>query len=712
MQLILCEKGKAAKSMAEALGEYQKVRVPHSSFAGHYKCGNCYVTYLSGHFFRLANPADVNDKYKKWSLDDLPLTSHPIKWLPIDVSSKVSPEEIKIQTDHIRSLYKHVNEVVVATDSGQEGQVIADVFLEQTAWQGKTTRLWLSSWEPATIKKQLNNKKDNAAYSGYTKAGIARAYCDQLVGINLTRLYTLLASKAGHNIIANTGTVRSPLQGIIVRNDELINNHKASFYYTVDALLNTDKHSYKAEAVLPTALLNRNNVCDSKELILSHIEKLSNIELATVISNTETFNNSSPPIPFNQNTLSQYCSENFSILPKETLTISEKLYEDGYLSYPRTVDTNYESALLDQLPDIFSFYEKHLPFYKHIKHHINIDNPKNVFDDTKNEEHSALYTTLKPPLLTNFSENEKKIYFSIAVRFLTQFSTDKIVKHVNILLNAENNQFKIQHKLIHDHGWATVDNAYIDQDLDVDNELDNHLINSDLNQGRTVKISNLNLAERKTKSPSRITVKRFQAILEDCYSLLSSDTKKYIKSAKLGTPATQNTYLDSLVKQEAIYIENNKYIHPTKKGRDLVKALPDILTYPDLRAMWEMRFEEIRKGTENSEDFIQSVVSWLNQTINDNKNAQYTKSPTLTPCPICNSALIRKKRTSNNTDWYFWSCSGCDYFCDDDRCKPIQPMEGEKEPCPKCIGKLKTKISKDRKKKYLKCIKCKHVMFK
>ena len=262
MRLFITEKPSAARSLSSALGTHKTIR-PYKNFrfAGHMEGKGWIVVYLAGHFYEAIEPKDKDPKLKNWTLETLPILYKTIEWKPLATSLTIPVEEIHQQIAHISSLYNRIDEAVIATDAGQEGQLIGEVFLRETGWKGKTQRLWTGSWDESAIKKALNQVQPNENFRGYYDAAIARTLCDSLIGFNYTRLYTLKARQAGYNFVASTGRVRSAALYIVFLFDKKREDHQAAEYYSLDATLDFKGTTFKARLTPPKHILSDGKHC-------------------------------------------------------------------------------------------------------------------------------------------------------------------------------------------------------------------------------------------------------------------------------------------------------------------------------------------------------------------------------------------------------------------------------------------------------------------
>lgn len=684
----MTEKPKTARQLCDVLGSARHIKSsPDTKFGGHKQGDGFIVTWLSGHMFRLLEPHEYNPTFKNWSLRDLPIIYSDIQWKPIDKSEKISPEEIAEQIDHIKSLYLKVNELVLATDGDQEGQVLGQVFLEQTGWTGPVKRLWTDLWEPSGLQKSLNNLRDNADYQGTYYAGISRIILDQLVGINLTRLFTLKAGQSGFNMVANTGRVRSCANAIVVDHDARVKAHAAREYHTLRGVFEYSGHAFNAKLIVPDHLLEDKTHCFDRQAIETIQSEMKSETMAHVVSVSETESRQKPPKPFSQNTLAQFCNLHYGLLPDETEAANQSLYEAGYASYPRVEVEVYETDVLYRAPETLSMLSGLNADFNAAVSRADINSPQPVFCDAEVAGHSAIFVSSLKPDLNTLSQNEQIVYKAIAMRFVAQFSSDMVTAQSAITLKIKNYYFLAESQILVSAGWSTLEpKSLVDKP---------HL--PKLPKDASCSIKEINLHSRNTKAPNRLTVDVFLATLKDCTHLLSPKIAARVGIGQIGTGATQPSVLKTLEDQGVAQVVDRKYVVPTNRGRTLRSLLPDLIASPDLTSVWELNFRAIRAGQLSHIDFIRNCLDWLSKVVIAGKSAKYPKSSTLTPCEVCGSALNRKKPRDAGSNHY-WMCSNedCRISVPEIAGLPMKLHPQHGQPCGKCGTPMVTKfIRKD-----------------
>jgi DNA topoisomerase-3 len=687
MKLYLTEKPKTARQLCDVLGNARHVKSSESTkFGGHKQGDGWAVTWLSGHFYRLLEPHEYSQNYKEWRLSDLPIIYRDITWKQIDQSETIGADGIAEQIAHIQSLYPKVTELILATDGDQEGQVLGQVFLEQSGWKGPVKRLWTDVWEPSGLKKSLENLSDNKLFQGTYNAGITRVILDQLVGINLTRLFTLKAQQSGYSMVANTGRVRSPALAIVVDHDNMVSSHSSREYHTLRASFSYKGQAFKGKLVVPDHLLEDQSHCYDRIAIENILKDVQNETAATVINVNSQEKKNKPPKPFSQNTLAQYCNLHHGMMPDETLAACQSLYEAGYVSYPRVEVEIYETDVLNKAPEILAGVSKVGQFFKDAVARTKLSNAQPVFSDQEVDGHSAIFCTSLAPTFKDLKQQEQFVYQAIAMRFVAQFSDDFVTAQSNMMLKVNKSTFIAESNSIISLGWA----ALFPREDNSSEPLPS------IESGSICDINEIALLSRNTKAPPRLTVDTFLSILRDCTNLLSPKIAARVGKGQLGTGATQPSILKTLESQKAIQIVDKKFVIPTKTGKNLRELLPDLIASVDLSSIWELNFRQIRAGQKSHEEFINSSLEWLSKVVEAGKNSKFPRSPTYTPCELCDCAMNRKTSTKPDGGSY-WICSNeeCKLIVADRAGLPIKLHPDHGKPCPKCGNPLTTRTSKN-----------------
>ena len=398
MKLIICEKSTLGKTVAKAIG-IEKWE------DGYYICKNDYiVTWASGHIFSLYDVDDYLGEKKSWRETPLPFIPKVFKYKLI--KDKHFEVMKKILKDY------PIEMIINSGDSDREGQIIIDIILNQLSWHGEVKRLWIPEQTKETIQKELLNLKDNKEYINLANEGYARSFMDWLLGINLTRYLT---NKAG--IKLNVGRVMIPIIKYIYDRDNSIKNFIKTKYYQAESKIERDGISLT---------LTSEKKFDIKEECLDYIKELSNIGKIDSIEKKEI--KKTPKKLFSLSKLQAELSEKYKMSFKASMEIIQKLYENGYITYPRTNIEYLSEEEMDKVQAIIDTI-KGIP--------LKVVKTKRIFDNSKIESHSAITPTVKVPTDDDFSELEDIVYNTIFSRFISNFLVDEtLIEKTTITIQA------------------------------------------------------------------------------------------------------------------------------------------------------------------------------------------------------------------------------------------------------------------------------------
>jgi len=692
MKLYLCEKPSQGRDIARVLGA-------NSRGEGCLKKGNSLVvTWCIGHLVEMANPDDYDKSLKRWSFDTLPI--HPDHWKNI-----VKPKTKK-QYNIIIKLIKQADHVVIATDADREGEVIAREMLEAAKFSGEVSRLWLSALDNTSIKRALNKVKPGQATEDLYAAGLARSRGDWLVGMNLTRLYTLKAKSAGYDGVLSVGRVQTPTLRMVVDRDLIIDNFVATDYWDVYAVLNqsgqsnTHKNSdnnadnnFKAKW-LPNKksekLCDEEGRCIKQQSAMAVFQQIKG-STATVTSFHKERRKQNTPLPFSLSTLTQFCDKAFGLGAKQVLDIAQSLYETHKVtSYPRS-DCQYLPK--SQIEDIESIFN-HLGQQQELKQWVDGADParrSRVWNDKKITAHHAIIPTTVAANLSKMSELERKVYDAICRYYLAQFYPIHEYDQTTILFDITGEFFKATGRVTVVDGFKSILARKNARAATPDKNNEQSL--PQVAKGDVIPVVDSEIQEKKTKPPAHYTEGTLSKAMENvAREVTDPKLKKILKETTgIGTVATRPNIFEVLLKR-ALLLKKGKYLHSSDAGRSLINALPEAVKSPGTTALWEQSLESIATGKVSMDDFIAAQKRFLQRLISfelENNSRMNIKATAKHLCPNCNHALRRIKGKKG----FFWVCSDreCKYTAPDNRGKPGKKHKAviSDIPCPECGKQLR-----------------------
>ncbi len=664
-KVVLAEKPSVAKEIARIL----KCNVKNG---GYYKNETYVVTWALGHLVTLADPEVYTDKWKVWSLEELPMIPPKFKTVVIKEVSK----QFKIVKELLTST--DVKEVIIATDAGREGELVARWIIEKAGYRGKLSRLWVSSLTDAALNEGFQNLKPATAYDNLYKSAEARAIADWLIGINATRALT-----CKYNEQLSAGRVQTPTLAMVVERENEIRSFLPKPFYQI--IIN-----YRGTDFTYINSKNEKRIFDYNEA-LSIVNEIKNYTGLGVITNiTSTPKTKTPPLLYDLTELQRDGNKYYGFSPKQTLDIIQRLYEHyKYLTYPRT-DSRY--LTLDMYDGISKRIKNlvNTP-YKNIVNKIlmaPIQKSKRVFDNKKVTDHHAIIPTELVPNLMMLASNEVKIMELVIKRFLAAFMENYTYDAVKVTLTIRNHKFVSEGINIKNKGWKEIYGSENFDDEDSMRRL------PDFKEKETVKVNNIKMMEGKTTPPDRYTEASILTAMEHPGKWISDRVMKEVieQSSGIGTPATRADILEKLF--TVGYMElKGKSIYPTGKGMQLINLVPKELRSPLLTAEWESRLIKIEKGIELSQVFIDDMKKASTNIIDEiiNKDIKYRyDNMTSHKCPECGKALLEVK--SKNGTYLKCSNQACKYR------RNVSRLSNAR--CPNCHKKMNI-IGNDENKFYL-----------
>lgn len=663
--IVLAEKPSVARDIARVLGCEQKGN-------GYLEGKQYIVTWALGHLVTHAQPEQYNNDFKEWKMDTLPIIPKPFKLVPIKQSMK--------QFNAVKSQLQRgdVKEVIIATDAGREGELVARWILEKTNTRKPVKRLWISSVTDKAIKDGFNNLKDGRAYENLYAAAVARAEADWVVGINATRALTVK-----YNAQLSTGRVQTPTLAMIAEREKQIRNFQPKPYYGMQAI--TDQATF-------TWTDGNSTQSFDKEKIDNLFNKLENTHEGTVTDIKITPKRQPAPPLFDLTELQKEAYKRYSWSAKETLNTLQNLYERyKIVTYPRTDSKHLTSDMRDTLKDRIKAVQ--MGPYRSAASMI-LKNPvapqKGVIDDAKVSDHHAIIPTEETPPLHDLSDKEHKLYDMIVKRFLAVFYPQYEFDQTTVKLTAGGETFQAKGNTVRNEGWKRI---YKDEDDSNDTTL------PAFEKDQKLTLKGIALTDGKTKPPAFFNEGTLLGAMENPAQFMSGETKEVIQTlgeaGGLGTVATRADVIDKLFNTFLIE-KKGKDLTITSKGRQLLELVPEDLKSPKLTADWEQQLTKIAKGQLKKEQFISEMIAFAEKSVSDiKKSDKKFKHDNISGkmCPDCGKPLleVNGKRGKMNV-------------CQDRECgyKKQVAMQTNAR-CPNCHKKLELQGEGDGKIFVCKC---------
>ena len=617
--LVLAEKPSVGKELARVLGCTQN-RDGHC-------VGNKYiVTWALGHLVTLADPEFYGDKYKKWDLETLPM-------LPPKMELVVIKETTK-QYNVVKTLLRsaEVEELIIATDAGREGELVARWIIQKAGFKKNIRRLWISSQTDKAIRDGFNNLRPSREYDNLYYSALCRAEADWLVGLNVTRALT-----CKYNAQLSAGRVQTPTLAIIVGRESEINSFTAKEFYYITALLGGFSVTWKDKNSLQVRTFDRSKAEDIVKKISGQSARITDIK--------KEQKRESHPLLFDLTELQREANRHYGFSAKQTLNIMQKLYEyHKLLTYPRT-DSRYITA--DIVPTLRERLESiaigaYTPFARDIIKK-GITPSKRFVDDTKVSDHHAIIPTEQYVDLSKLVSEEKKVYDLVVKRFLAVLSADFEYEQTTISAEILGEIFTARGKIVKAKGWKNVYEGTETIEEDAQQEEKEQIL-PNINKGDSFKVTNVKLGTGKTKPPARYNEATLLSAMEHPGKFIENDALRSVMDATkgIGTPATRADIIEKLFSSN--YVERRgKDIVPLSKGIQLVDIVPTDLKSPELTAKWEQKLTAISKGMTQSKIFSDDIRSFsaglVSSVIASDANYRHDNI-TRTPCPTCGKFML------------------------------------------------------------------------
>ncbi len=620
-KVVLCEKPSVARDIARVLNCPKK--------GNGFQEGNEYiVTWALGHLVTLADPEVYDEKYKAWKLEDLPMLPNELKLVVIKQTGK------QFQAVKSQLVRKDVNEVIIATDAGREGELVARWIIEKANVKKPLKRLWISSVTDKAIKDGFKQLKSGKQYENLYHSAVARSEADWFVGINATRALT-----TKFNAQLSCGRVQTPTIAIIARREEEIKKFQPRDFYGITA-----QTKEKLKLTWQDQKTNDIKTFDKKKSD-ELVKLLQNQKSAQIIEVEKTAKKSYAPQLYDLTELQRDANKAFGFSAKETLSIMQKLYEQHkVLTYPRTDSRFISTDIVDTLKDRVKAsgigpYAKVAA--KILKSGIKAN--KSFVDNSKVSDHHAILPTEEFVNLGKFTDKERKIYDLVVKRFLAVLSEPFLYEQTKLKAKVGSEVFIASGKIVQSLGWKEVyENQFSDEDEDDVKDQQLPVVS----KGDTLSLLSISQTKGQTKPPAPFNEATLLTAMENPAKYMATDDKELAKTlgktGGLGTVATRADIIEKLF-NTFLLEKRGKDIFVTSKGKQLLELAPEDLKSPALTAEWEQKLEAISKGQLSKDVFINEMKSYAKLIVNEIKMSnEKFKHDNLTgsKCPECGKLML------------------------------------------------------------------------
>jgi DNA topoisomerase-3 len=652
MRVIIAEKPSLGRAIAENLPE---TGIPVGRT--HIVCGNDVVTWLFGHMLEVQEPPE----HKAWNPATLPIDTTLWPQAPL--------KDVGAQITAIKKLLAECAEVVHAGDAGREGQLLVDELLEYLGCKKPCKRLWLSAMDEVNVKAALNNLKSNTEYQNLSASAKARQDADLLVGLNLTRAYTLAGQKQGYSGVLSVGRVQTPTLALIVYRCLTIENFKPVDYFTVAASLGFQAGSFVAEWMPGDAVETDEAGRVLNKGIAENIKAAIEGQKATVEKYLAIEKKENPPLPYALNGLQSAANKKYGMTAKEVLDIAQELYEAKLTTYPRT-DSSYlpesqhadAQRILSSLPEEFSALVAQSDSALRSA----------AWNDAKITDHHGIIPTGATP--GQLSAKQAQIYELIVRSYLAQFFPAYIYQQISVIVEVAGEIFRANGKKPISAGWAVIYGRHDDEE---EAELKQDI--PALTKGTLGECLEAHVLAKQTTPPPYFTEGTLLEAMCNIHKYEEDpELKRRLKeTAGIGTEATRAGIIETLKKRNFI-AQKGKGLRDTEAGRKLILALPERVRSPGMTGLFEQALSAIAEGTLTPSQFLAKqrefvtkyVEHALSNTIDVGSSGNKQAGPEI-DCPECQEGKLRRIKGAKG---FFWGCNrfkeGCKATYQDASGKP------------------------------------------
>jgi DNA topoisomerase III len=646
MDAILAEKPDQARKLASPFAhKKEKTRItiaPCPEFPR-----GAIIVWAIGHLCELAEPEKYDPAWKKWRLDTLPI-----------IPDQFKHQVIKQKAGHfklVKDVLNQADTIIIATDPAREGEYIARIIIQMAgASRKKIKRWWCSSLTEQAIKEAFGRLRSDSETKPYFEEALARSYSDWLVGINTSRVYTLLMQQKGIREVFSTGRVQTPLLCLIRRREEEIERFKQEPFWEIVAVFDADGEKYKGK--LEERFFDKKQA----ERLLEQMR-----DKHGVVGKIETkLKKISPPLLHSLSTLQAKMNRMYKLAPSKVLQLVQSLYEKGYVSYPRTDSQHVTVAEAKAFPKILRLLTPHYNIADDLR---DVSRNKRVVDPKKVSDHHAIIPTEQVPTLTKLTSDERKIYDELARSLIAVHYPDHEFLQTTVLTMIDKHAFKTVGKKVVKIGWKAVFQHEQEQGDEGNQPL------PPLREGQVVK-PEVALKEGMTQPPKPYTEGQLITLMKTAGKHIEDEELSLMKGLGLGTEATRSGIIQTLKDRKYIKVQKN-VVSTTEKGKALVAAVADtILGKADLTAKWEQYLHAIGRGEKAAAPFIEKSKELAKHLVADaikradgwevaaaiqektqTSGRKGSAQETVGSCPLCGQAVVDRKK--------FYGCQGYQTGC-------------------------------------------------
>ena len=604
-----------------------------------------------GHLVEQLNPEEYDPAFKKWAFETLPII--PSKW-------GLSPKkETKKQFNVVMKLIKQAKLVVIATDIDREGETIARELLDLAGFRGQIKRLWLSALDEASIRKALASLKNNEETLPLYYAGLARSRADWLIGMNFSRLYTLLAQQKGYQgKPLSVGRVQSPTLSLVVNRDREIKNFIPKQHFTLQVMFSDGKQHFATQYVIPEQYCDPDGLCLSAQVIQVANQQIRQLGQAKVESVETKREKQNAPLCFALSDLQSEANRLYGLGAQRVLDIAQSLYETHKATtYPRTDCGYLPESQLAEASRVIQYVLQSDQRLQPISAVLNLNQKSRVWNDKKITAHHGIIPTMVKVDISKMSDEEMKLYDLIRRRYLAQFLPVSETDKTQIILKCGQHILSARGNALVTPGWKILFGKSLDEDDDAPQALPT------LKQGQICQISESEMKTLQTSPPNHFTEGTLLTAMKNAARFVTDERlKQRLRETEgLGTEATRAGTIQGLI-DKGFLQKKGKSLLATEAAMMLMDSLPTMLKDPGLTALWEQALNQIAERTLSLEVFMQKQETFVRHLMAEClKQGMSLGNIEIRKCPQCGAPMTKR----NGKNGQFWGCSAyptCQYI--------------------------------------------------
>ena len=659
--VFLCEKPSQARDIARVLGARRRAD-------GYIEDGRgTVVTWCFGHLLEMAPPDEYDPAYKRWAMEALPIV--PDRW------KLTVRKDARKQYATVARLVKQASRIVIATDADREGETIAREVLERCGYRGPIQRLWLSALDDASIRKALGQIMDGAKTEPLYQAGLARSRADWLVGMNLTRAYTVAGRAAGGDGVLSVGRVQTPTLRLVVDRDRAIEAFVPAPYFEVVVTAETEaQERFKAkwlpakstrdipvdEAGRCTSEASARQVAQSAE---GAVARITDVQVKRV--------KEAAPLPFDLSTLQQEASRRWGMGAQQVLDLAQSLYETHKAAtYPRTDCPYLPQSQLEDVAQVLDALKRADPQLSALVDRADRGLRSRCWNDKKITAHHAIIPTRAVVDLSKMSAQERKVYDLIRRRYLAQFYPHHEYDQTTATMACKGETYFAKGRVVRVRGWRQVIGGESRDGAGEGGDRPDQALPA-LRQGLQVPVVHSEVLSKQTQPPAHYTEGTLIAAMKSIGRAIDDPRLKQVmrETAGIGTEATRAGIIKTLL-DRGFMVHRKKHLISTETGRGLIDALPDEAKNPAMTALWEQALDDIAQGRGDLKAFLTRQTQWVGAMVGRVRSqGAPVASVQAHPCPECGQPMQRRKGKNG----WFWGCTAypdCKTTLPDERGKP------------------------------------------